>query len=77
MAESGRLRIGELSRRVGESPEVLRAWETRYAVVTPERTAGGLRLYSQRGRATHPRDAAAHRRRALSLRSRPPGQARR
>lgn len=47
MAKSGRLRIGELSRRVGESPEVLRAWETRYTVVTPERTAGGLRLYSQ------------------------------
>ncbi len=46
MAESGRLRIGELSRRVGESPEVLRAWETRYGLVTPARTPGGLRLYS-------------------------------
>jgi DNA-binding transcriptional MerR regulator len=46
MAESGRLRIGELSRRVGESPEVLRAWETRYGLVTPGRTPGGLRLYS-------------------------------
>jgi DNA-binding transcriptional MerR regulator len=43
----GRLRIGELSRRVGVSPELLRAWETRYAVVRPERTAGGLRLYSE------------------------------
>ena len=48
MAESGRLRIGELSRRVGESPELLRAWETRYGLVTPERTPGGLRLYSER-----------------------------
>ena len=48
MADSGRLRIGELSRRVGESPEVLRAWEARYGLVTPERTAGGLRLYSER-----------------------------
>lgn len=47
MAESGRLRIGELSRRVGESPELLRAWETRYGLVTPARTAGGLRLYSE------------------------------
>ena len=47
MAETGRLRIGELSRRVGESPELLRAWETRYGLVAPERTAGGLRLYSE------------------------------
>jgi DNA-binding transcriptional MerR regulator len=41
------LRIGELSRRVGLSPELLRAWENRYGLVRPERTAGGLRLYSQ------------------------------
>ncbi len=47
MAETGRLRIGELSRRVGESPELLRAWETRYGLVEPERTPGGLRLYSE------------------------------
>jgi DNA-binding transcriptional MerR regulator len=47
VAESGRLRIGELSRRVGESPELLRAWESRYGLVAPERTAGGLRLYSE------------------------------
>jgi MerR family transcriptional regulator, light-induced transcriptional regulator len=47
VAETGRLRIGELSRRVGESPELLRAWETRYGLVKPERTAGGLRLYSE------------------------------
>ena len=47
MPEAGRLRIGELSRRVGESPELLRAWETRYGLVTPERTSGGLRLYSE------------------------------
>ena len=43
---SARIRIGELSRRVGVSPELLRAWETRYGLVRPERTAGGLRLYS-------------------------------
>ena len=47
VSEGGRLRIGELSRRVGVSPELLRAWETRYGLVNPERTAGGLRLYSE------------------------------
>jgi MerR family transcriptional regulator, light-induced transcriptional regulator len=40
------LRIGELSRRVGLSPELLRAWERRYGLLRPSRTAGGLRLYS-------------------------------
>jgi MerR family transcriptional regulator, light-induced transcriptional regulator len=47
MAEEGRLRIGELSRRVRVSPELLRAWETRYGLVEPARTPGGLRLYSK------------------------------
>ncbi len=47
MAEGARLRIGELSKRVGVSPELLRAWEVRYGLVAPERTAGGLRLYSE------------------------------
>jgi DNA-binding transcriptional MerR regulator len=42
----GRLRIGELSKRAGVSPELLRAWERRYALVDPERSEGGLRLYS-------------------------------
>ena len=42
----GYLRIGELARRVGLSPDVLRAWERRYGVLDPERTAGGFRLYS-------------------------------
>jgi DNA-binding transcriptional MerR regulator len=40
------LRIGELSRRSGVSPELLRAWERRYGLLQPERTAGGLRLYT-------------------------------
>lgn len=39
------LRIGELSRRVGVKPEVLRAWERRYDLFSPTRTAGGFRLY--------------------------------
>ena len=40
------MRIGELSRRVGVSPEFLRAWERRYGLLHPARTQGGLRLYS-------------------------------
>ena len=40
------LRIGELSRRVGVSDHVLRAWEVRYGLLTPERSSGGFRLYS-------------------------------
>src|SRR6186997_2953715 len=41
------LRIGELSRRVGVSDHVLRAWETRYGLLKPARSAGGYRLYSE------------------------------
>jgi DNA-binding transcriptional MerR regulator/methylmalonyl-CoA mutase cobalamin-binding subunit len=44
--EAGLLRIGELSRRSGVSPELLRAWERRYELLRPTRSAGGLRLYS-------------------------------
>jgi MerR family transcriptional regulator, light-induced transcriptional regulator len=40
------LRIGELSRRSGVSPELLRAWERRYELLQPTRSPGGLRLYS-------------------------------
>jgi MerR family transcriptional regulator, light-induced transcriptional regulator len=40
------VRIGELSRRVGVSPEVLRAWERRYGVLRPGRSRAGQRLYS-------------------------------
>lgn len=31
---------------MGESPELLRAWETRYGLLRPARSAGGLRLFS-------------------------------
>ncbi len=41
-----RLRIGELSKRSGVSPELLRAWERRYGLLDPVRSPGGLRLYS-------------------------------
>lgn len=41
------LRIGELARRTGVSPELLRAWEQRYGLLLPSRSAGGFRLYSE------------------------------
>lgn len=44
---TGLIRIGELSRRVGISPHVLRIWERRYGVLRPTRTQGGFRLYSR------------------------------
>jgi DNA-binding transcriptional MerR regulator len=40
------VRIGELSRRSGVSPELLRAWEQRYGLLRPLRSEGGFRLYS-------------------------------
>jgi MerR family transcriptional regulator, light-induced transcriptional regulator len=45
-SEAGHLRIGELSRRSGVSPELLRAWERRYGLLRPVRSEGGFRLYS-------------------------------
>ncbi|HSK90555.1 MAG TPA: B12-binding domain-containing protein [Euzebyales bacterium] len=44
--DGGYLRIGEFSQRVGVSPERLRAWEKRYGLLSPDRSAGGFRLYS-------------------------------
>ena len=44
--EPALLRIGELSRRAGVTPELLRAWERRYGLLQPTRSPGGLRLYS-------------------------------
>src|SRR6187549_3495924 len=41
------LRIGELSHRVGVSEHLLRAWESRYGLLEPARSAGGYRLYSE------------------------------
>lgn len=42
----GALRIGEFARRTGVSPELLRAWERRYGLLQPIRSAGGFRLYT-------------------------------
>lgn len=40
------MKIGDLARRSGVSCDVLRAWERRYGLLRPRRTAGGHRLYS-------------------------------
>jgi DNA-binding transcriptional MerR regulator len=39
--------IGALSRVLGVPASTLRAWEERYRVVVPDRSAGGQRLYSR------------------------------
>ncbi len=44
-AASPGLRIGEVARRTGMTTAALRAWETRYGLLAPARTAGGQRLY--------------------------------
>ena len=40
-------KIGTLARESGISPELLRAWEKRYALWNPARGSGGQRLYSE------------------------------
>lgn len=40
------MRIGELSRRASVPAETLRAWERRYGLIRPRRSAGNTRLYS-------------------------------
>lgn len=47
MEPEGALRIGELARRTDVSVELLRAWEKRYGLLQPARTATGYRLYSE------------------------------
>ena len=42
----GYMRIGELARRTGVPETNLRAWERRYGLLDPDRTAGGFRLYA-------------------------------
>jgi MerR family transcriptional regulator, light-induced transcriptional regulator len=46
VATEATFRIGTLSKRVGVSPELLRAWERRYGLLQPARSPGGYRLYS-------------------------------
>ena len=47
MSVGGGHRIGEFARRVGVTPELLRAWEQRYGLLRPVRTPGGFRLYGE------------------------------
>lgn len=46
MDATPRIRIGELSRRVGVSRELLRTWERRYGLLQPVRGPENFRLYS-------------------------------
>lgn len=45
-APEGRHKIGVVARMIGMEPVTLRAWESRYGVVTPDRSRYGSRLYS-------------------------------
>jgi DNA-binding transcriptional MerR regulator len=45
-ADLGLIQIGDLARRVGVRVDTLRAWERRYGLLHPSRSAGGFRLYS-------------------------------
>jgi len=47
VSSAGGHRIGEFARRVGVTPELLRAWEQRYGLLQPLRTPGGFRLYGE------------------------------
>jgi MerR family transcriptional regulator, light-induced transcriptional regulator len=46
------VQFGDLARRTGLSVDVLRAWERRYGLLRPRRSAGGFRLYSSRDEGT-------------------------
>jgi MerR family transcriptional regulator, light-induced transcriptional regulator len=48
MKQGSGVRIGELSYRVGVSPDLLRAWERRYGLLSPSRSESGYRLYTAR-----------------------------
>ena len=45
MPSEALLAIGELARRTGVNPVTLRAWERRYGLLKPQRTANLHRLY--------------------------------
>jgi len=46
LASTGHYRSGVAARLSGLHPETLRVWERRYAIVGPQRSLGGQRLYS-------------------------------
>jgi len=41
-------RIGEVAKRVGVEPHVLRYWETEFRSIRPQKSAKGQRVYSRR-----------------------------
>lgn len=41
-------RIGEVAKRVGVEPHVLRYWETEFRSIRPQKSAKGQRIYSRR-----------------------------
>jgi MerR family transcriptional regulator/heat shock protein HspR len=43
---TGVYKIGVVSKKVGLSPGTLRLWEDQFGLLTPERSSGGTRLYS-------------------------------
>ena len=45
--EIGKYRIGTVATLTGLSPHTIRAWESRYGLIAPLRSGGGLRLYSE------------------------------
>lgn len=47
MTERGVFKMSTIAKRSGFNPAVLRAWERRHALLEPERTAGGHRLYTE------------------------------
>ncbi len=47
MDEAAGLRIGAVARRTGVAVTTLRAWESRYGLLEPQRTEGGHRLYGE------------------------------
>jgi DNA-binding transcriptional MerR regulator len=44
---SPHLRIGQLAAKTGVTPQRLRAWESRYGVLEPDRSSGNFRIYSR------------------------------
>lgn len=47
-SEIPKYRIGTVSRLTGLSSDVVRVWERRYKAITPQRSDGGSRLYSDK-----------------------------
>ena len=47
MRDDSLFSIGEVARQTGVNPVTLRAWQRRYGLVVPQRTAKGHRLYTE------------------------------